>query len=1092
MPLNKEEIKDTVLTVLEKYPHHDIQKLFSLLNIPLTNDLARGLMNSDPTLIQIQNFQEIDDKFNFLFNCGKALLEYGKEYAKNDFLNLAIGLFQKAYTSHNDSAFLTEEARIKECICKTVLAELGFDVISNTEYSLQVYEELKEKIPVNTEIYPHILVSECKTRLVLVKFRIQEKYNLNEVLSLCKLIREIDKPSHQCFVNNLIYEGICRYNLADLGIKPNTNIKQSLELLETSKKYSDDRFIDAKILFHEGVARSIASSLGINSLENLDKSLNLLKDANRIYRKGSFYYARTLMNEGISRQMLAENGFKSIDNLEKSIKLYEKCRIEGFQDTNLYSASSMMNEGLARVLFSELGINSEENLIKAVDLLEKSRDDGLLPGSRSFIGSMMNEGIVLKNLSDMKVDPVTNLIKSIKIFEETQNQLNNNKALDYAKSLMNKAVCLNRLSEHISKALKEINYSLEELNDNADLNQEEIVEILKHLSQNVQILKDAEIGDNELNDFFSESKIVLDDEKSNSKKDLNNFIVIYERYSQKLNSYPKNILNKIISLYEQIRLIDDLGLSFKAKCLLNEGNVARNIAKLDIEPKINFKKAENLFLEALDISKSTENNLLNIKVNSNLGILKYNVFEFKQAYTYFKNAIEIIEDIRNSISLADSKEEYFETVVDIYKNMVFTCLKIKKDDEAFYYAESAKGRTFLELLSREYEDQCFNDSIENKFEFIGLKPDKKLRSLDLDDELLGKLMEKLESENPELFEVKMAKPITLDDLKERLEEKTLIEYFVGEELAIFVIKDDIVVKKVKISEEELSDKVQKFRYIIRNMERTLEDGENPHKTSLDQEAEKILREFYQILIKPIVNLLTPEIIIVPHGHLHILPFHALLDERYLLEDYKISFSQNASAIKYSKIRNSHGVIVIGNPNKGTELDLPMAEEEALAIGKYFNTKPIIGVEAQKNRILNDIKDKMIIHFACHSLFNEIDASKSGILMSDKFITPKNFLDNSINAQLTVISACESGLIELSKSDIVEGLVRSIQLAGCRFVIASLWKVEDESTKELFLDFYQHPNPDESGGLISSIRDAELRMMKSKGFYFWAPFQIYGI
>jgi len=276
------------------------------------------------------------------------------------------------------------------------------------------------------------------------------------------------------------------------------------------------------------------------------------------------------------------------------------------------------------------------------------------------------------------------------------------------------------------------------------------------------------------------------------------------------------------------------------------------------------------------------------------------------------------------------------------------------------------------------------------------------------------------------------------------------------------------------------------------MEKALDNDEDPHETSFSIEAEKLLREFYKILIKPVKDILSRELLVVPHGYLHLLPFQALIGERFLLEDYKISFSQNASSLQYSKSRNGQGVIVIGNPNKNTEYDLPMAEEEALAISDFFNTNAIIGTDAQKERVLNEIKDKMIVHFACHSFFNQKDASKSGVLMADTFITPKNFIETKMNAHLTVLSTCESGLVELSKSDVVEGLVRSIQLAGCRFVIASLWKVEDESTKEIFLDFYKHPNSEESGGVISSLRDAELRMMKRKGFYYWAPFQIYGI
>ncbi len=56
------------------------------------------------------------------------------------------------------------------------------------------------------------------------------------------------------------------------------------------------------------------------------------------------------------------------------------------------------------------------------------------------------------------------------------------------------------------------------------------------------------------------------------------------------------------------------------------------------------------------------------------------------------------------------------------------------------------------------------------------------------------------------------------------------------------------------------------------------------------------------------------------------------------------------------------------------------------------------------------------------------------------------------------------------------------------VIASLWRVDDESTKELFVKFYSN----KKGGMVEGIKQAELSLMEKHGFYHWAPFQIYGI
>ena len=60
------------------------------------------------------------------------------------------------------------------------------------------------------------------------------------------------------------------------------------------------------------------------------------------------------------------------------------------------------------------------------------------------------------------------------------------------------------------------------------------------------------------------------------------------------------------------------------------------------------------------------------------------------------------------------------------------------------------------------------------------------------------------------------------------------------------------------------------------------------------------------------------------------------------------------------------------------------------------------------------------------------------------------------------------------------------MAGCQYVIASLWDVDDKSTKEYFLKFYK-----KNGTIINNIQEATLDLIKKYNFYYRAPFQLYG-
>lgn len=95
---------------------------------------------------------------------------------------------------------------------------------------------------------------------------------------------------------------------------------------------------------------------------------------------------------------------------------------------------------------------------------------------------------------------------------------------------------------------------------------------------------------------------------------------------------------------------------------------------------------------------------------------------------------------------------------------------------------------------------------------------------------------------------------------------------------------------------------------------------------------------------------------------------------------------------------------------------------------------------------------------------------------------------NLNAELVVLSGCETASSIITTGDEVEGLVGAVHYGGSRFVIASLWKVEDPSTFRLFDKFYE-----KNGNCVENFRKALVEMIE-EGFSInqWAPFQIYGI
>ncbi|MBJ7298114.1 MAG: CHAT domain-containing protein, partial [Dolichospermum sp.] len=105
------------------------------------------------------------------------------------------------------------------------------------------------------------------------------------------------------------------------------------------------------------------------------------------------------------------------------------------------------------------------------------------------------------------------------------------------------------------------------------------------------------------------------------------------------------------------------------------------------------------------------------------------------------------------------------------------------------------------------------------------------------------------------------------------------------------------------------------------------------------------------------------------------------------------------------------------------------------------------------------------------------------------LTPAEIVDLSINAELVVLSACDTGRGAITGDGVI-GLSRSLITAGAPSVIVSLWSVPDAPTAELMMEFYQQwqQNPDKA----VALRNAMLKTMKkSPAPVNWAAFTLIG-
>jgi CHAT domain-containing protein/tetratricopeptide (TPR) repeat protein len=144
----------------------------------------------------------------------------------------------------------------------------------------------------------------------------------------------------------------------------------------------------------------------------------------------------------------------------------------------------------------------------------------------------------------------------------------------------------------------------------------------------------------------------------------------------------------------------------------------------------------------------------------------------------------------------------------------------------------------------------------------------------------------------------------------------------------------------------------------------------------------------------------------------------------------------------------------------------------------------------------------ILHFATHGLLNSERPELSGLVLSlidregkpqDGFLRLHEIYNLQLNADLIVLSACETGLGKEIKGEGLIGLTRGFMYSGAPRVVASLWNVDDLATAELMRLFYQRMLKD---GLPAgaALRAAQLDLSGQKRWaspYFWAGFVLHG-
>jgi CHAT domain-containing protein len=186
--------------------------------------------------------------------------------------------------------------------------------------------------------------------------------------------------------------------------------------------------------------------------------------------------------------------------------------------------------------------------------------------------------------------------------------------------------------------------------------------------------------------------------------------------------------------------------------------------------------------------------------------------------------------------------------------------------------------------------------------------------------------------------------------------------------------------------------------------------------------------------------------------------------------------------------------------------LPMTRNEVLGIGQLFrpdHRKLCLGLQASEAALKQEkLTDYRRIHFATHSVIDEEVPAMSGVVLSlvntgdeDGVLRMNKIFNLDFDADLVVLSACQTGLGKLMRGEGMVGLTRAFMYAGSPRVVVSLWQVNDMATPAFMKAFYRRLTQGDTA--TAALRRAKLAMLRSDipayhHPYFWAPFVLVGL
>ncbi len=518
-------------------------------------------------------------------------------------------------------------------------------------------------------------------------------------------------------------------------------------------------------------------------------------------------------------------------------------------------------------------------------------------------------------------------------------------------------------------------------------------------------------------------------------------------------------------------------------------------------------------------------------LNLNLGLAhSYQKTHPDSSVYYNDKVLTFLEETREALKgdelrsdyLSGSRRFYYEEIARYYATVAMSETRGDWSSRAYVTIERAKARGLLDLLQRTMlskESPEEAELLDALHRLDKSSPDYPSQHAVLNDRYETVRDERLRLSLEGLASADIA---DLDQVRKSLPKKTIVlAYALGDSASLLWAIDrkghDLF---------ELPGRAKLGMDIQRLRDALARPGAG------DVALRRSARRLYEVLVSPAESRMkkAKKLVIVPDGTLFLIPFEVLLTEDieedagwsdlpFLAREYSPVYAPSVSIylnLNGSKTERKHDLdlLAVGDPDFTTlaprpgvtqeTLDpLPYTRAEVLTISAQLDDDRkdiLLGRDASEARLKQALRQSSprLLHLATHGLVDPIEPSASSIALGadeneDGYLYTMEILSLPLDAELVVLSACESGRGRVSRSEGVVGLGRAFIASGATGIVASLWAVSDESTSVLMEEFYRKMLGEKrpAGEALNEARFALLNSDDYSHPFYWSPFIVIG-